>query len=71
MQRDGLIDRSRDAADQRRTVVTLTAKGQNAVTNLAHTIEAHYAFMEKALGKQKLGQLYALLDGVIELEQTA
>ena len=71
MQRDGLIERSRDAADQRRTVVALTAKGKDAVTNLAHTIEAHYVFMEKALGKQKLGQLYALLDSVIELEQTA
>jgi homoprotocatechuate degradation regulator HpaR len=71
MQRDGLIERSRDASDQRRTVVALTAKGQDAVTNLAHTIEAHYAYMEEVLGKQKLGQLYALLDRVIELEKTA
>ena len=71
MQRDGLIERSRDASDQRRTVVALTAKGQDVVTNLAHTIEAHYAYMEEVLGKQKLGQLYALLDRVIELEKTA
>jgi len=39
------------------------------VEKLSHTIEAHYAWMEKSLGKQKLSQLYELLDEVIELEQ--
>ena len=71
MQRDGLIDRERDPLDQRRTVVRLAAKGDMAVASLLHTIEAHYAFMEKSLGKQKLAALYTLLDEVIELEQTA
>ena len=36
---------------------------------LSHTVEAHYAWMEKSLGKHKLAQLYALLDELIELEQ--
>ncbi len=69
MERDGLIRRARDAADQRRTVVEPTAKGKKAVQKLSHSIEAHYAFMETSLGKDKLTQLYSLLDAVIELEQ--
>jgi homoprotocatechuate degradation regulator HpaR len=69
MERDGLIRRERDPADQRRTVVEATAKGLKLVDKLSHTIEAHYEWMEKTLGKAKLSQLYALLDEVIELEQ--
>lgn len=69
MERDGLVRRERDPADQRRTVVEATAKGLKLVEKLSHTIEAHYAWMEKSLGKEKLSQLYELLDEVIELEQ--
>jgi homoprotocatechuate degradation regulator HpaR len=69
MERDGLIRRQRDPEDQRRTVVEATAKGLKLVAKLSQTIEAHYAWMEKSLGKQKLAQLYELLDAVIELEQ--
>ena len=68
MERDGLIRRARNAADQRRTVVEATAKGRRLVGKLSHPIEAHYAFMEGSLGKNKLAQLYALLDEVIALE---
>ena len=68
MERDGLIRRERDPADQRRTVVEATAKGEKLVDKLSHTVEAHYAWMEKSLGKQKLAELYELLDKVIELE---
>jgi homoprotocatechuate degradation regulator HpaR len=69
MERDGLVRRERDPADQRRTVVEATARGLKLVDKLSHTIEAHYAWMEKSLGKEKLSQLYELLDEVIELEQ--
>ena len=69
MERDGLIRRYRDPADQRRTVVEATPKGMRMVESLSRTIEAHYAWMEKSLGKQKLSELYQLLDQVIELEQ--
>ncbi len=68
MERDGLIRRARDPADQRRTVVEATARGAAVVGQLSHAIEAHYARMERALGRHKLSQLYALLDEVIELE---
>ena len=71
MERDGLIRRTRDAADQRSTVVEPTANGRKLVQKLSHSIEAHYAFMETSLGKNKLKQLYSLLDALIELEQPA
>ena len=69
MERDGLIRRERDPEDQRRTVVEATAKGLRLVAKLSQTVEAHYAWMEQSLGKQKLAQLYKLLDSVIELEK--
>ena len=71
MERDGLIRRTRDVEDQRSTVVEPTANGRKLVQKLSHSIEAHYAFMETSLGKNKLKQLYSLLDAVIELEQPA
>ena len=68
MERDGLIRRERDPADQRRSVVEATPKGLKLVDRLSFTIEAHYQWLEKSLGKQKLAQLYELLDELIELE---
>ncbi|MDD0811212.1 homoprotocatechuate degradation operon regulator HpaR [Curvibacter sp. RS43] len=69
MERDGLIQRQRDPQDARSTVVQATDKGLRLVDKLSLTIEAHYLWMEKALGKDKLSQLYELLDTLIELEQ--
>ena len=69
MERDGLISRERDAVDQRRTVVKATGKGKLLVRKLSLTIEAHYQQMGAALGKQKLAQLYTLLDALIAMEQ--
>jgi homoprotocatechuate degradation regulator HpaR len=69
MERDGLVRRTRHDADQRCTVVEATAKGRKLVERLSTTIEAHYDWMEKSIGKQKLAQLYTLLDDVIALEQ--
>lgn len=71
MERDDLIRRARDSADQRRTVVEATAKGRQLVDTLSRSIEAHYAWMETSLGKQKLAQLYQLLDELIALEEPA
>lgn len=71
MERDGLIRRERDPADQRRTVVEATPRGRRLVDKLSCTVEAHYASMEEALGKAKLRQLYRLLDELIALEQPA
>jgi homoprotocatechuate degradation regulator HpaR len=71
MERDGLIKRERDPTDQRRTVVEATAKGKRLVDKLSHTVEAHYAWMEKTLGKANLSHLYELLDRVIALEDAS
>ncbi len=68
MERDGLIERSRCSQDARRTVVRATHLGLSKVAKLSEAIEAHYAWMESELGKQKLAQLYQLLDAVIQLE---
>jgi homoprotocatechuate degradation regulator HpaR len=68
MERDGLIDRERCPQDARRTVVRATAAGLAKVQALSETIEAHYAWMERELGKTKLTALYELLDGVIALQ---
>jgi homoprotocatechuate degradation regulator HpaR len=69
MERDGLITRSRDPQDQRRTVVEATPHGRRLARRLSVTIEAHYKSMEESLGKQKLGHLYEVLDELIALEQ--
>jgi homoprotocatechuate degradation regulator HpaR len=69
MERDGLIVRDRDPGDQRKTVVRASTKGKALVRKLSTTIEAHYESMEAVLGKQKLAELYTLLDAVIALEQ--
>ena len=68
MERDGLIDRARCPQDARRTVVWATAQGLAKVQALSESIEAHYAWMERELGKTKLTALYELLDGVIALQ---
>ena len=68
MARDGLIERSRCPQDARRTVVRATQLGLSKVAKLSEAIEAHYAWMESELGKQKLAQLCQLLDAVIQLE---
>lgn len=69
MERDGLITRGRDPADQRRTVVEATPQGRKLVRALGRSIESHYDAVERALGKRKLASLYALLDELIALEQ--
>ncbi|MBG9389162.1 homoprotocatechuate degradation operon regulator HpaR [Caenimonas aquaedulcis] len=69
MERDGLIRRERDPTDQRRTAIAATSKGLKLAEKLSHTVEAHYEWMEKTLGKEKLSELYELLDQVIELER--
>jgi len=68
MERGGLIARERCTQDARRTVVRATVLGLDRVQALSQTIEAHYSWMEQQLGKDKLGQLYALLDELIALE---
>lgn len=71
MERDGLVVRSRDPQDQRRSVIQATARGLALVQVLSSSIEAHYERLERELGKAKLAQLYGLLDQLISLEDPA
>ena len=71
MERDGLLTRERDPQDQRRSVVRPTEQGLRLVDTLSRTIEAHYAWLEQSLGKDKLAQLYGLLDELLQLEGPA
>ena len=71
MERDGLLTRERDPQDQRRSVVRPTEQGLRLVETLSRTIEAHYLWLEASLGKDKLDQLYGLLDELIQLEGPA
>lgn len=68
MARDGLIERSPCPQDARRTVVRATAAGLEKVQALSQSIEAHYDWMERQLGKQALQNLYVWLDMVIAME---
>ena len=68
MERDGLIARERCAQDARRTVGRATPQGLSKGQALSETIEAHYSWLEKELGKPRLKALYELLDEVIALE---
>jgi hypothetical protein len=61
----------RDPQDQRRSVVRPTEQGLRLVDTLSRTIEAHYLWLEQSLGKDKLAQLYGLLDELIQLEGPA
>ncbi|MPM86496.1 hypothetical protein SDC9_133585 [bioreactor metagenome] len=69
MERDGLIKRSKDPADQRRTVVSATSQGMELVGRLSLDIAQHYAELEDVYGRAKLQTLYQLLDELIALER--
>ena len=68
-ERDGLIARQKDPADQRRSVVSATPKGLQLAEQLAKDIARHYLGLEQAFGKDKLEDLYLLLDQLIALER--
>ena len=53
-----------------RRALHCTTGGSRLVKKLSNTIKAHYQPLETVLGKQKLAQLYALLDAQIDMEQT-
>lgn len=69
MERDGLIARQKDPTDQRRSVVSATPEGLRLVEQLSKDIAHHYRGLQQAFGKDKLEELYLLLDELIALEQ--
>jgi homoprotocatechuate degradation regulator HpaR len=59
----GLVKRSGDASDQRRSFLVLTAKGRRLFTRIAPDSEAIYAEIEQAFGSRRMDELYGLLAG--------
>lgn len=67
LETDGLLSRRNNKSDQRRVIVSLTAKGRRLFESVAPQSEAIYAALAREIGPQKLEQIYALLDDVIGL----
>ncbi len=65
MENRRLIKRSDDRKDQRRIQVSITEEGRTLVQKLTPYNEARYADIEKIVGKEKLNQLYELLNETI------
>lgn len=65
MEHKGLVRRSADSGDQRRSIISLTAKARRLMQRVAPHSEAHYAEIETAFGRDRLELLYSL---VLELE---
>jgi len=63
----GLLSRRNNKNDQRRVIVSLTAKGRHLFETVAPQSEAIYATLAREIGPQKLEQIYSLLDEVIGL----
>jgi homoprotocatechuate degradation regulator HpaR len=65
LQAEGLISRRDHRNDQRRVVVTLTAKGRRLFEALAPQSEAIYAALAREIGPARMEQIYRFLDDVI------
>ena len=50
-------------------MVQATPQGLQRVEQLAPAVQAHYRQLEQQLGKERLAQLYELLDALIALEE--
>ena len=64
---DGLIQRTTDTQDQRRSILCLTPSGRSRCNKVGPDAEALYQSIEQQFGKKKLAQLYQLL---AELSET-
>ncbi|MFO1314390.1 MAG: homoprotocatechuate degradation operon regulator HpaR [Burkholderiales bacterium] len=62
MDETGLVARRRDARDQRRVKVSLTAKSRALVRKVAPLVEREYRALEAAVGGDLVRDAYALCD---------
>lgn len=63
----GLVARERLPHDQRRVLVSLTARSRALAAAMAPQIEAVYADIEAHIGADRMGRFYATLDELIEV----
>ena len=62
----GLVARKPVAGDQRRVLVTTTARSRAIAARIAPQVDAIYAQMEAQLGERFVQQVYGTLDRLIE-----
>lgn len=65
LEEDGLVARRNSRNDQRRVIVSLTAKGRKLFDEVGPESEAIYAKLAREIGPDRLDQIYSLLDEVI------
>ncbi len=65
MEELGFVQRERMANDQRRVRVSITAKSRALARRVAPLAAAEYARLEKAIGSERLAQVYATLDDLV------
>ena len=66
LQARGIVGRSRPPSDQRRAVISLTAKGRALFDELAPFSEQEYARITQRIGRRDMDELYLLLGRVTE-----
>lgn len=62
----GIVDRRANPADQRRVIVSLTAKGRRLFAEMGRESERIYAEITRDVGPERLRELYRLLDEVVD-----
>lgn len=71
MEELGFVTRERLDHDQRRMLVSLTAKSRTLAARMAPQVEAAYAELEAQVGAPLLQRLYAVLDELVETLEPA
>ncbi len=71
MEELGFVTRERLDHDQRRVLVSLTAKSRTLAARMAPQVEAAYAELEAQVGAPLLQRLYAVLDELVETLEPA
>jgi len=61
-----LVKRERMPDDQRRLLVSMTARSKRIAAKMAPRVEARYEAMERELGPELTEQIYATLDRLLE-----
>jgi|HubBroStandDraft_6_1064221.scaffolds.fasta_scaffold05115_7 homoprotocatechuate degradation regulator HpaR len=65
----GLVLRSTDSGDQRRTLVSLTAQGRSLFRTMSAESARIYANLESDIGTKRLAELYRVLDDLIAVAE--
>lgn len=68
MEADGLLARETDAADRRKSIVTITEKGRAVISSHAGVSKELFARLEATFGREKLDELLDLLEELRQIK---